>query len=115
MSMEIPHVGGKNWLVKGLLQALVISLTIVGTLAINNKPSKAEAISDQVIYQMQQTIKELGSTAVSNQNRLTRIETWMEDLRGMPSAMAGVKATLDAVKNTVDDTKRKIDTHVIQR
>lgn len=110
MSVEIPcpDLKGKNWLAKGLLQALIIALTIIAYSSIQRavKPDHPEPMNESFV------LKQIQDTVSINSGRILRLETLMEQLRPMPEALAGTKATMDAVKNTVDKIEKNLQSHV---
>jgi hypothetical protein len=92
--MSVPEIklNGKNWLAKGLLQALLI-VALIAYIGIKELSSGGKGSSD------------------SNE-RIARIEECIITLRPLPSEVAGMKATLDGVKSAVDKMEKKLDSHI---
>jgi hypothetical protein len=101
--MEIPKINGngKNWLAKGLVQALII-VGLVAYIAVE----KIGAINNGSENRAQNTVIDL------NSQRLARLEECIITLRPLPSEVAGMKVALDGVKSTVDKIEKKLDTHI---
>jgi hypothetical protein len=87
---EIPKVpNGKNWLAKGLLQAVII-------LAL-------------AAYGAVMTVTKNSGDAVALEKRLTTLETCMKSLEQVPTDVAGIKVSIGAIKESIDKLERTVN------
>ena len=87
---EIPKVSnGKNWLAKGLLQAVIIlALAAYGAVMTINKNSGEE---------------------VALEKRLATLESCMKSLETIPTDVAGIKVSIGAIKESIDKLERTVN------
>ena len=83
---EIPKINGKNVLVKGLIQVILVLAALAYV-----------------------AVKEMSPGNGKENERIARLEEVITTLRPLPQEVAGMKATLEGVKARVDSIERKID------
>lgn len=101
--MDIPVVNGngKNWLAKGLVQALII-IGLVAYIAVDKISTNVSGGAD----------KDQNVIIDINSQRLARLEEIVVTLRPVPSEVAGMKVALEGLKTTIEKIEKRLDAYI---